>query len=192
VEVLSRYLQGGTLVPEARSDRVAKLAAQVAMEMHLPSRDVDHIRVAALLRDLEHVEITTRVIRKALGTLEAEENEAQRTFHGADLVQSLGEVLVGAMPLLVDQADLGMTQEGRTAASPLGGKIIRTVQAYDDLTQGTADSAGYSHQRALEYLRSDRAAKPDEEVLDALNRALSKTSQRTAEDRLEKFLCSET
>ena len=63
--------------------------------------------MAALLQDIESIEVTARVIRKAVGDL-AHGNRKDRleyTFNGNDLVQSLGSVLTGALPLLVDHGD---------------------------------------------------------------------------------------
>ncbi len=57
VEVLSKYLQGANPLLEARSSRVAELSQRIGRRMHLSAREIDNIRVAALLHDLENIKI---------------------------------------------------------------------------------------------------------------------------------------
>ena len=130
VEVLSRYLQSANPVLESRAKRVAALSEQVAKKMRLSAREIDDIRVAALLMDMENIEITARVIRKAVGNLE-DDSLKQRTFHGTELVQSLGTVLTGAFPLLLNTTEEAAAAEGHSL--PFGARIIRTVRAYETM-----------------------------------------------------------
>jgi response regulator RpfG family c-di-GMP phosphodiesterase len=130
VEVLSRYLQSANPALETRAKRVASLSEQVAKKMRLSAKEIDDIRVAALLMDMENIEITARVIRKAVGALE-DETLKQRTFHGTELVQSLGTVLTGAFPLLLNTTEEAAAAEGHSI--PFGARIIRTVRAYETM-----------------------------------------------------------
>ena len=91
---------------KARSIRIAELCQLVAHRLRLSRKRIDDIRVAALLRDLESVEISTKLISRAVDTLERNASRAPRhTFLGTDLVHSLGTVLEGALPLIVSQND---------------------------------------------------------------------------------------
>ncbi len=123
-EVLSRYLQGFDPKRDSRTRRVACLSQRIAEELRLPARDVDDIRVAALLHDLGNLEISTQVISRAVSSVESESAHNRRTFMGTDLVHSLGEVLQGALPLLVNQDD-GVynlvSQQRNPHEIPLGG-----------------------------------------------------------------------
>lgn len=103
VEVLSRYLRRSNPHTKSRSVRVAELSQLVTEELGPPRKQIDDIRVAALLHDLDNVEITTQVISKAFGSLEA--RHARHTFTGTELMHSLGSVLEGALPLLAGQDD---------------------------------------------------------------------------------------
>ncbi len=106
VDVLAQYLQSGNPRLKDRSHRIAELCQEVAQQMKLSPREVDDIRVAALLHDIENIEVTARVIRKAMGDLTDEQKGAgQHTFHGTELVHSLGPVLLGAFPLVLNQAE---------------------------------------------------------------------------------------
>jgi hypothetical protein len=130
VEVLARYLQSANPALETRAKRVAALSEQVAKKMRLSAKEIDDIRVAALLMDMENIEITARVIKKAVGALE-DDTLKQRTFHGTELVQSLGLVLTGAFPLLLNTSEDAAAAEGHTV--PFGARIIRTVRAYETM-----------------------------------------------------------
>ncbi len=185
VEVLSRYLQSANPRLKARSDRVAELSQRVAVEMKLSPKEADDIRVAALLHDMENIEITARVIRKAMGSIEEEPSETQQaTFHGTDLVHSLGAVLTGAMPLLVNQAESGhaaMSAEDAPNAAhlPVGAKIIRTVRAYEQVREGTLGQPAPSPQAAFEELRRDSNANHDPSIVGVLERIVVGLDRRS-------------
>ena len=132
VEVLSRYLQSANPVLEAKSNRVADLSQKLARQLRLSTQDVDDIGVAALLHDVGNIEITAKVIQKAMGNMKGEQEHAvERTFQGTDLVRSLGSVLRGALPLLVDQQS-GIHDEpdpSRTRRNaPIGASVICAVR----------------------------------------------------------------
>jgi len=91
--------------------------------LRLSEREIDDIRVAALLQDMEHIEITARVIRRAVGDLRRSgSEEEEHTFHGSDLVQSLGSVLTGALPLILNMTesrDLEFSDDAMRTSSSL-------------------------------------------------------------------------
>lgn len=171
VEVLSKYLQGANPRAKAKSVRIAELSQAVAEDFRLSQKEIDAIRVAALLHDLGHVEITTNVISKAVDSLETSD-EKKHTFRGTELVHSLGTVLEGALPLLVNQDDAVhdyLIGEGKLELErlPLGARIIRTVRAYDDLA---ALSAEADTEDILQKLRARRADGHDDRVIEAIRR----------------------
>ncbi|MBU0639592.1 MAG: HD domain-containing protein [Planctomycetes bacterium] len=175
VEVLSKYLQGGNPRLKTRSIRVAELSQQVAEALKLPQKDIDDVRVAALLHDLGNLEITTQVLSQAVDTLEADPPQSRRhTFLGTDLVQSLGGVLEGALPLLVNQDDavrdyLVREEQTRSTEMPLGARIVRIARRYDDLVHDPAIAPAEAPQYALNELRRESDA-ISAVVLNALER----------------------
>ena len=137
VEVLSRYLNSADPKTNDQATRVSLLSQMVAAQMGLPDKAADNIRVAALLRDIKHIKVTAKVIRKAVVDLEHSNRPtiAEHTFNGSDLVYSLGTVLTGAWPLLLDHSDcLDQAESGEEAPVPteatVGTSIIRTVKSY--------------------------------------------------------------
>ena len=175
VEVLSRYLQSANPHLKARSVRVAELSQMVAARMKLSPKQIDDIRVAALLYDIGKIEITTRLIDKAVNNLRANtEGLSQDTFQGSELIQSLSTTLSpDILPLLAPETTImypyHSEQDSPTAADiPIAAKIIRTVRDYDDLTEGATGQPSPSPSAAIEELRSDTAAEHDYEILNAL------------------------
>ena len=175
-EVLARYLQSANPKLKDRSVRVSELSHSVAKELRLSEKEVDNIRIAALLQDIENIEVTSRVIRKAMDDLEdTESNEEQHTFHGTDLVQSLGSVLSGAFPLVVnrnisDLDPIDVTDES-AAEVPLGGRVIETVREFDTLVHGMFSTSDQSQKEAIAELKRDIDHHPA--VLHALEKVIS-------------------
>ncbi len=185
VEVLARYLQSANPRAKARSIRVAELSQAVAKQLRLSQKQVDDIRVGALLYDIGNVEITTQLITKAVGTLEADAARgATHTFQGSELVHSLEPVLSGAVPLLrnLDDAvhDCLTAEDGMAPHDiPLGAKIIRAVRAFDSLTEDCTKGTGLGDHEAVKALLKDTYTQYDEEVLAALRKCRAKTSAET-------------
>ncbi|MBX3445098.1 MAG: hypothetical protein KF774_22050 [Planctomyces sp.] len=171
VEILSRYLQSANPDLETRAKRVASLSEDVARKMRLSSKEIDDIRVAALLIDMENIEITARVIKKAVGELEDRSGDRQRTFHGAELVQSLGTVLTGAFPLLLNQEQANATDAA--TSQPFGARIIRTVRSYVELEGDPWKQAGQTPDDLVDELQTDLEVDHHPAVLHALREVMS-------------------
>lgn len=186
VEVLAKYLQSANPRVKARAVRVAELSQALAKKLRLSRKQVDDVRVGALLYDIGNVEITTKLITRAVDSVEAQSVSGKgHTFQGMELVHSLEPVLSGAVPLLLNQDDAVhdcLASESGTGKSqvPLGARIIRTVRAYDALVQDGA-GGGLAPEAALAALRRDRSAYYDEDVLATLARCVSAESVTVAE-----------
>jgi hypothetical protein len=179
LEVLSTYLQKGNPGLKARSLRVAELSQKIAGQLYLSSKQVDDIRVAALLQDVGNLEITTRVMKRALSDLElGARGMDEATFDGLDLVQSLSVVLSGAVPLLSEVNDMGTNglEQGRILEeSSIGAHIIQIARAFDALVVGRAGADQLSPKRALEELRRAPLRGLDVHVMNALERVIAST-----------------
>lgn len=183
VEVLSRYLQSANPKNKARSLRVAELSQMVAEELDLPRKQIDDIRVGAMLYGLGSVEITTQVLTKAVDALEADPSEEMSwTFPGTDLVSELGSVLRGAMPLLASQH--ASAQQGfvpleavESENSPLGARIIKAARRYVVLTADKSSTGpGMVNESVFAELRAEMPPGSGD-VLDALERVVGRSSR---------------
>lgn len=181
VEVLSRYLQSGDRRIKARCVRIAELCQDVAATMRLSGKEIDDIRVGALLRDLGNLEITTKMLTRAVDTLETSRGASEKhTFMGTDLVHSLCTVLHSAFPMIVSEDDgvdsaLGGSQQDQPTSVPVGARIIKTVRAYDLLAVSDVGAVAETPKDAIDTLRQDRDGEYDTEVLDVLENLLCKS-----------------
>jgi hypothetical protein len=185
LEVLSRYLNSADPKANDQATRVSLLSRKVAVRMGLPDKEADNIRVAALLQDINDIEVTARVIRKAVGDLKlsARANTTERTFPGSDLVCSLGAVLTGAWPLLLDQRDcLGQTEKGEGGVGPataaVGASIIRTVSRYVNLLGRQPPAA--DPRDAIDALREDLEGDHSRAVVGALEWVVLHSAEATS------------
>ena len=168
IEVLAKYLQSGKPQLNPTTGRVVALSHQVATEMRLSTKCIDDLRVAALMLGFSNIEITTKVISKAMHNLEDPGKAKAFSFHGSDLVQSLSGVLHGALPILLDQS-MGLpaaVHEQTTGDAPIGARILRVVRAFVTLT----DDSGGTKTAPAEVVATLRleAARYDLDVLNAL------------------------
>jgi len=184
VEVLSRYLNGADPRLKNRPRRIAELSEQVAARMKLSDEEIDNIRVAALLQDIEHIEVTAKVARRAIGSLGTGKRRAApaHTFHGSDLVHSLGDVLTGALPLLLDHSenlepDMGDDSIPEHVDTPFGARIIRTVRSYEALVHDTAGGLGPAE--AIRALKNGLSGDHHPAVIDALEKVLHESGEWT-------------
>ena len=183
VEVLSKYLQSGNPRVKARAIRTAEIAQLVADEMRLSQQQVDDVRVGALLWDLENVEVTTKLLNRAVDTLEGHPVLSDRhTFLGADLVHSLAEVLRGAVPLLITQVGdgdaIGTTSDATQLYEiPVGARIIRWVRAFDRELSNSGAPWEQSAMQTLSRIRAGTTAEMDLQVLSALERVVRRWRQ---------------
>ena len=179
VEVLSSYLNSADKNLESRAARVSKLSCLVATKMKLTSEAIDEIRVAALLQEMENIEVTARVISKAFGDIGRRNRGVlqEHTFRGADLVESLASVVYRALPLLTNRED-GMPsnsedQSGRIRTGPpLGTKIIHTVRCYDSLVESSDEILDYSPKKAIADLLADDDNEHHPAILAALEQCV--------------------
>jgi hypothetical protein len=189
VEVLGRYLNSADPKLKDHATRISELSRRVAARMKLSEKEIDDIRVAALLQDMESIEVTARVIRKAVGDLSncKRKNEIEHTFNGRDLVHSLGTVLTGALPLLIDQRD-GIAAEDSPEGVPapvepvLGAKILRTVRRYFTLLSQAPP--GEHPRNVLGMLKHDLECEHHPAVLHALEQVVLRSAKNAAEPEL--------
>jgi hypothetical protein len=186
MEVLSEYLSSADPRRQFRAERITRLSIEVGRQLRFSDKQVDDLRVASLLQNLENVEITARVIRRAVDSLDTGGvSTAQHTFHGSDLVQSLATVVSGALPLLCcGDGSLSSTgPELHSAASvdvALSAQILRAVRAY--VASESSVSAGDISQVALvDDLRHDEGLACHGSIFDALEIVLRRQEPSTPE-----------
>ena len=185
VEVLAQYLTSADPRRCDHARKVAEISRQVAARMRFTEKEIDNIRVAALLQDIDNIEVTARVIRKAVGEVAQSQRgkHLEHTFHGSDLVHALGAVLTGALPLLENRGG-GLESEGEarpalSANSAKASQVIRTVRSYVSLLSQDATIAG--PRDAIDALRNGADGDHSGAVLSALEQVVNRTFDESPE-----------
>ncbi|MGW0554533.1 HD-GYP domain-containing protein [Streptomyces sp. NPDC002926] len=158
----STEIAGYTQPGHAR--RVAALSTAVGRELGLSGPDLTVLEYAALMHDIGQLSLVDPVPEGATALLPAAEQRRIALLGGA-VVRQTG-VPVAVAVVVERQADPYREQ-------PLPARIVRTVNAYDDLTGGSGGTAG-GVLTALERLRLGTGHDYQPEVVESLARVLAR------------------
>ncbi|MBI1345979.1 hypothetical protein GC163_06790 [bacterium] len=173
VDVLRAYLQSINPRLQSQTQRVMEICDRLGKQLNLGEMELEDMRVAALLVDLEPVEITSRAIRQAVDQLQ--EDPSPRTFAGSELVCSLGNVLTSAFPIAQ-----WVTQDHRVSnperRAPVTAEIIRAARAYDLRLHSTFRPADSTPLDVWQEMQQDDGLNLPDPVLQALHRVITSGS----------------
>jgi HD domain len=161
VRALARVTEVGGYVEHGHSRRVSKLAVAVGRELGLAEPDLLDLEYAALMHDIGQLALPDPIPGGA--TVLVSKQDQQRIAElGADVISKAG-VLDRVAELVRWQS---LPSRGHDPGPPLGSRIIRAANAFDDLVGGSLERDRSS--AALERLRLDTAAEYDPGVVEAL------------------------
>lgn len=158
---LARATEVAGYTPPGHAHRVAVLSRAVGRELGLSGEDLTVLEYAALMHDIGQLSLVDPVPEGATALLPAAEQRRIALLGGA-VVRRTG--VPAAVAVVVErQADPYREQ-------PLAARIVRAVNAYDDLSGETAQGA----LRALEHLRLGTARDYHPAVVESLVRVLAR------------------
>ncbi|MET9349678.1 HD domain-containing protein [Streptomyces termitum] len=158
---LARATEIAGCTPPGHARRVAALATAVGRELGLGGTDLTVLEYAALMHDIGQLSLVDPVAGGATALLPAEE-QRRIALLGGEVVRMTG--VPPAVALVVErQADPYRDQ-------PLAARIVRAVNAYDDL----AGEDGAAALEALERLRLGTARDYHPQVVAGLARVLAR------------------
>jgi len=162
VRALSQVTEVGGYVESGHSGRVSKLALAVGRELGMSESDLLNLEYAALMHDIGQLSLPGPIPGGATVLVSAADQQRIADF-GAEVIRHTG--------VLDTVADLVSCQSlpwrgGGGRLPPLGSRIIRAVNAFDDLVGGSADRDRVS--AALDRLRMDTDTEYDPGVVAAL------------------------
>ncbi|WEB40502.1 HD domain-containing protein [Streptomyces yunnanensis] len=160
---LARATEIAGCTPPGHARRVAALSRAVGRELGLGGADLDVLEHAALMHDIGQLSLVDPVPDGATVPLPAAEQRRIALLGGAVARQTGAPAQVAV--IVERQADPYREQ-------PVTARIVRTVNAYDDLVAGAAGPAG--RLRALERLRLATARDHEPGVVEALARVLAR------------------
>ncbi len=173
IRALSRVTELGGYTEAGHSRRVSQMAVAVGREMGMSDADLRDLEYAALMHDIGQLSLVEPIPGGA--TVVAAPADQRRIAHfGADVIRQTG-VLDEVASIVAQQAEpYRRAHDLRGRDIPLAARIIKAVNAYDDLVGESSETT--RRLEALERLRLGMAYEYDPLVVNSL----SKTVERSA------------
>ena len=158
--------------------RVSICATKIAERMELSSEQVEDIRAAALLHDVDKLGISREILYKSANFTAEEFHRFQRAMaRGKATLPPVGGSLRRVIPILLAYAEPG---EGKAIAfqeAPLESRILAVADAYETLTSGTG---GMSPSVAIGSVVERAGVEFDPKVVEAFVAAFQHGRAQTA------------
>ena len=152
------------------SDMIASLATGMALELGLPSEEVERIRIASLLHDLGKIAIPEEILDKPS---ELSDGEWQAIGEHPRIGQVILEQASGlreAIPVVLHHHERfnggGYPHGLKGNEIPLGARIVAVADAYHAMVHDRPYSSALGHDEALEELRLHAGTQFDPKVVE--------------------------
>ncbi|MGI9102790.1 MAG: HD-GYP domain-containing protein [Terriglobales bacterium] len=166
--------------------RVSIAATKVAEQMNLSQQQMEDVRAAALLHEVEKVGITKEMLYQAANMSPEEQGAMEASLEsGAKLPAGKGGALQRIIPiLLAHHALMEKAERSQTLPyAPIEGRILLVADVYDSLT--SARNARISPSEAVERIAQRSGIEYDPDVVDAMVAVFRKRGMDQRE--LERF-----
>lgn len=169
VRALSRVTEVGGYVENGHSRRVSQLSHGIACELGLAEAELLELEYAALMHDIGQLSLREPIAGGA--TVLASPREQRR-------IAELGSAIIRETGVLDNVAETVRRQceplagDGDEGVPPLGSRIIKVANAFDDLVGENGDAERRA--AVLERLRMDTDSEYDPRVVDALASVLAR------------------
>ncbi len=171
IRTLSRLTDVAGYTPSGHSERVAALSVSVGRELGLPERALLDLEYAALLHDIGQVALVDPIPGGAT-VLAAPADQRRIEADTVAIVRETG-VLDDVATILEHQTTPYRQVRELGEQIPLTSRIVKVVNAYEDLTAGARSRR--ARENALERIYLGLGYEYDPRVVDALQRALADT-----------------
>ncbi len=188
VRALARVTEIGGYVETGHADRVSRLAVAVGRELGMAEPELLELQYAALIHDIGQLSLQDPIPGGAT-VLVSPEDQRRIALLGAEVVEQ-ATMLDSVAEIVRRQSDPceatsrygGASAAGATAGAgarqpagpPLSSRIIRAVNAFDDLVGSSADPGRAA--TVVDRLRLDTSAEYDPQVVSALGRIIARRS----------------
>ena len=186
VRALARVTEIGGYVETGHANRVSRLAVAVGRELGMSEPELLELQYAALIHDIGQLSLQDPIPGGAT-VLVSPEDQRRIALLGAEVVEQ-ATMLDSVAEIVRRQSDpceaasrcgaacpAGVTAgAGQPAGPPLSSRIIRAVNAFDDLVGSSADPGRAA--AVVDRLRLDASAEYDPEVVSALGRIITRRS----------------
>ncbi|MFE9242817.1 HD-GYP domain-containing protein [Nocardiopsis sp. NPDC006938] len=169
VRALSRVTEVGGYVENGHSRRVSQLSHGIACELGLAEAELLELEYAALMHDIGQLSLREPIAGGA--TVLSSPREQRR-------IAELGSAIIRETGVLDHVAEMVRRQceplagDGEAGVPPLGSRIIKVANAFDDLVGENGDAERRA--AVVERLRMDTDSEYDPRVVDALASVLAR------------------
>ena len=160
IRALSRVTELGGYTESGHSRRVSELAVAVGRELGMSDADLLDLEYAALMHDIGQLSLTEPIPGGA--TVVAAPADQRRIAElGADVIRQTG-VLDAVATIVERQAEpYRRAHEATTWRVPLASRIIKAVNAYDDLVGESTETAPPPRRAGAAAARDGLRVRPD-------------------------------
>jgi HD-GYP domain-containing protein (c-di-GMP phosphodiesterase class II) len=152
------------------SRRVSQLSCAVAAVLQLDSKEIERIRVGAMLHDIGKIGISDTLLQKS-GRLTSEEFEIvkEHPIFGRRILEGVQgfQPYLGAVELHHENWDgTGYPKGLKGDETPIDARIIHVADAYDAMTTNRSYRRGMTHKKALSILVKYAGTQFDPRIVD--------------------------
>lgn len=174
IRSLSKVTEVGGYTETGHSRRVSRLAVTVGREMGVSERDLTDLEYAALMHDIGQLSLTEPIPGGAT-TMVAPVHQRRIAELGAEVIRQTG-VLDRVADIVERQADPYRPYRGQLDTDlPIESRIIKAVNAYDDLVGASLESD--RKLQAVERLQLGIDREFDPTVVDTLARIVERQTE---------------
>ena len=172
IRTLSRLTDAAGYTPSGHSERVADLSVQVGRELGLSERELLDLEYAALLHDIGQVALVEPIPGGAT-VLAAPADQRRIEADTVAIVRETG-VFEGVARILEHQTTPYRQVRELGEEIPLTSRIVKVVNAYEDLTAGARSAR--AREAAVERIYLGLGYEYDPRVVDALLKSLGSSA----------------
>lgn len=176
IRALSRVTELGGYTESGHSRRVSQLSVAVGRELGMSDAELRDLEYAALMHDIGQLSLAEPIPGGAT-VVAAPADQRRIAALGADVIRQTG-VLDEVARIVDQQAEpYRRAHEMGRREVPLAARIIKAVNAYDDLVGDTSETT--RRLEALERLRLGMAYEYDPLVVESLSNTVERTGRLT-------------
>jgi len=163
--LILQHIAGNDKYSQNHAYRVSICATKIAERMELGSEQVEDIRAAALLHDVDKLGISREILYKSANFTADEFHRFQREMaRGKAALPPVGGSLRRVIPILLAYSESGEGPAVGYKDAPLESRILAVADAYETLTSG---SGGMSPSVAIGSIVERAGAEFDPKVVEA-------------------------
>jgi len=165
------------------SVKVSNYAGLLSRAIGMSKKEVDSVKLAAILHDIGKVGIRVKILLKNGALNHAEYEEVKKHSEiGADIAKPLkffNEVIYMIKHHHENYNGTGYPDGLEGASIPLGSRILAIADAYDALTSTRAYRKAYSSEKAIGIMKSESGKKFDPVLLETFLESLERRKKES-------------